>query len=43
MKQTHKNYFILQNIRIMAKFYTKITLTRMAELMDLSIEVKFLK
>lgn len=28
-----------QNIRVMAKYYTRITLKRMAELLDLPVEV----
>jgi len=30
---------LLQNIRVMAKYYTRITLIRMAELLDLPVEV----
>ncbi|KOX79230.1 26S proteasome non-ATPase regulatory subunit 12, partial [Melipona quadrifasciata] len=33
-----RNRVVEHNIRIMAKYYTKITLTRMAELLDLPIE-----
>lgn len=29
----------LQNIRIMAKYYTRITMKRMAGLLDLSVDV----
>lgn len=31
-------FILLQNIRIMAKYYTKITLKRMSELLDLTVE-----
>ena len=31
--------FLLQNIRIMAKYYTRISMKRMANLLDLSIDV----
>ncbi|XP_043252443.1 26S proteasome non-ATPase regulatory subunit 12 [Colletes gigas] len=33
-----RNRVVEHNIRIMAKYYTKITLTRMAELLDLPVE-----
>lgn len=33
-----RNRVVEHNIRIMAKYYTKITLTRMAELLDLAVE-----
>lgn len=33
-----KNRVVEHNIRIMAKYYTNITITRMAELLDLSVE-----
>lgn len=32
--------FIPQNIRIMAKYYTRITMKRMAGLLDLSVDVR---
>jgi hypothetical protein len=32
-------FCLWQNIRVMAKYYTRITLTRMAELLDLPVEV----
>jgi len=33
------NYLFLQNIRIMAKYYTRVTLKRMSQLLDFSPEV----
>lgn len=43
----YHNYYVrnecvsgfLQNIRVMAKYYTRITMKRMAELLDLTIDV----
>ena len=32
-----------QNIRVMAKYYTRITLKRMGQLLDLSIDVSYLQ
>lgn len=37
---TQKFSFIsFQNIRVMAKYYTRITLKRMSQLLDLSVDV----
>jgi len=36
--QTFKNRVVEHNIRIMAKYYTRVSLTRMSELLDLSKE-----
>jgi len=36
--QTFKNRVVEHNIRIMAKYYTRVSLTRMSELLDLSVE-----
>ena len=33
-----KNRVVEHNIRIMAKYYTKVTLKRMSELLDLKVE-----
>ena len=32
-------HYILQNIRVMAKYYTRVRITRMAELLDLTSDV----
>lgn len=40
LRFTQKFSFIsFQNIRVMAKYYTRITLTRMSQLLDLSVDV----